>query len=204
MMTPRTTALFSLAALALAGCGRAVEPSDVKLVGVGNNPDEIGPAPTPYGGLVEYNHVDFSGGALPLGAMGLSSYTEAGPSILNMEPPYGAVFGLSYIFDAKLRGTTSLALVLPNPPPAEGACYTQLYPAGPFDGGFNTVDVGDYVKFVSTETGEDVVKFDRIPRDYPPEASRLSVVYQVIQGYSPEERTRLIPDPDPLRLEVMP
>ena len=31
MMTPRTTALFSLAALALAGCGRAVEPSDVKL-----------------------------------------------------------------------------------------------------------------------------------------------------------------------------
>ena len=95
-----------------AGCGRAVETSDVKLVGVGNNPDEIGPAPTPYGGLVEYNHVDFSGGALPLGAMGLSSYTEAGPSILNMEPPYGAVFGLSYIFDAKLRGTTSRPLIL--------------------------------------------------------------------------------------------
>jgi len=196
MMTPRNLVLLGSAALGLLGCGRDVEPSDVKLVGVGNNPDEIGPAPTPYGGLVEFNHVEFAGGALPLGAMGLSSYTEAGPAILNMAPPYGAVFGLSYIFDTKLRGTTSLALVQPNPPPAAGSCYTQLYPAGPFDGGFNTVDVGDYVKFTHAETGDDVVVFDRIPRDYPPEASRLSVVYQVIQGYSPTDRTRLIPDPD--------
>lgn len=188
--------LLAASAVALPGCGRDVAQSDVKLLAVGNDPDEVGPSPKPYGGLMEVNHVSFRGGALPLAAMGLSSFNEAGPGLVSMAPPYEAVFGLTYIFDTKLRGTTSFTLVMPNPPTAEGACYTQLHPDGPFDQGFNTVDVGDQVILRSTENGVDAVQMDRLPRDYPPEASRLSVVYQVVQGYSPEERTRFIPDPD--------
>lgn len=194
----RTVSLLAIVAVAagLTGCGRDVTQSDVKLLGVGSNPDEIGPSPKAYGGLLELNHVGFRGGALPLAAMGLSSFSEAGPELVSIAPPYEAVFGLTYVFDTKLRGTTSFTLVMPNPPVAEGACYTQVHPDGPFDSGFNTVDVGDYVVLRNVDTGVEAITFDRFPRDYPPEASRLSVSYQIIQGYSPEERTRFVPDPN--------
>jgi hypothetical protein len=184
-----------LGVLALAGCGRDVAPADVKLLNVGSDPDDIGPAPTPYGGIVEYNHVDIAGGALPLGVMGLSGYTEIGPDLIGIAPPYEAVFALSYLFDQKLRGATNLALVIPPPPTAAGSCYTQFSPGGPFDSGFNTVDVGDYVDF-RTADGTRTVRLDRSPRDYPPEASRLSVFYQAVEAYSPTARTHLIPAPN--------
>ena len=52
--------------LLLAGCGRDLTPSDIKTVGVGLTPDEIGPEAEPYGGLVELDWVDFAGGQLPV------------------------------------------------------------------------------------------------------------------------------------------
>lgn len=183
----------AVALIALAGCGRDVTPSDVKLLNVGNDPEQIGPAPTPYGGIVEYNHVDIAGGALPLGVMGLRGYTEIGPDLLSMAPPYEAVFALSYLFDVKLRGASNLALVLPPPPSAAGSCYTQIEPQGPFDSSFNTVDVGDWLDFRRADDDTRIVRLDRIPRDYPPESSRLSVYYQQLEGFTPVARTRLVP-----------
>lgn len=206
LFSTRTLAAPFVLAVALAGCGRDVTPAeDVKLLGVGNDPEEIGPSPKPYGGVIELNHVGFAGGHLPLAAMGLSSFNEAGPNLVSMAPPYEAVFGLTYIFDTKLRGATTFTLVMPNPPPAEGACYTQFYPEGPFDSGFNTVDVGDYVQFrnVTSENRDPIVRMGRIPRDYPPEASRLSVVYQALQGYAPTARTRYLPAEDSNQLADM-
>jgi hypothetical protein len=184
---------LGLAVLVLAGCGRDVTPSDVKLLNVGNDPEQIGPAPTPYGGIVEYNHVDIAGGALPLGVMGLRGYTQIGPDLLSMAPPYEAVFALSYLFDVKLRGASNLALVLPPPPAAAGSCYTQIEPQGPFDSGFNTVDVGDWLDFRRADDDTRIVRMERIPRDYPPESARLSVYYQQLEGFSPSARTRLVP-----------
>lgn len=192
----RTTILGVLTAMALAGCGREVTPSDVKLLNVGNDPDQIGPSPTPYGGIVDYNHVDIAGGALPLGVMGLRGYTEIGPDLVSMAPPYEAVFALSYLFDTKLRGATNLSLVLPHPPAAVGTCYTQIQPSGPFDSSFNTVDVGDWMDFRRADDDKRVVRLERIPRDYPPEASRLSVYYQALEGFSPTDRTHLVPAAD--------
>lgn len=209
MYVTRALPAFSLvlttaAALALSGCGREVQQADVKLLNVGLDPDDIGPEPTAYGGLLELNHIDMAGGALPLRALGLSSFVEAGPDVAGFAPPYQTVFGLSYLFDTKLRGASNLTLVMPAAPTAEGACYTQYAPAGPFDSGFNTVDVGDAIQFSDAETGERLVSLNRVPRDYPPEASRLSVYYQVLQGYSPTARTRFAPtgdSNDPLDME---
>ncbi|MFK7928627.1 MAG: hypothetical protein AB8H79_10605 [Myxococcota bacterium] len=200
------SALFLTSALVLTACGRDVQPAEVKLLNVGLNPNEIGPAPTPYGGIVELNHIDLAGGALPLRALGLSSFNEAGPDLVGMAPPYQTVFGLSYLFDTRLRGATNLTLVMPSAPAAPGACYTQIAPEGPFDSGFNTVDVGDAITFSDAETGKDVAALNRVPRDYPPEASRLSVYYQVLQGYSPTAKTNYRPvegSDDPLDMEVV-
>ena len=58
------TVFLSLLVLAT-GCGRDAADADVKSVSVGLNPEEIGPSPTPYGGVVEYNHVNFGGAGLP-------------------------------------------------------------------------------------------------------------------------------------------
>ena len=206
MRTLHKSVTLASVGLALVGCGRDVAPSDVKLLSVGNNPEEIGPSPDPYGGIIEVNHVRFGGGALPLSAVGLNGYTAAGPSLLSMAPPYDLVFGLAYMFDTRLRGAANLALVTPNPPPVVGACYTQLYPEGPFDSGFNTVDVGDAVSFRELETGELATQLGRFPRDYPPESSRLSVAYQAVEGYSPEVRTTFVPgdSSDPLDMVEVP
>ncbi len=46
--------LLSLAALGVS-CAPDYSDATTKMVGVGYNPDEIGPAPTPYGGVVEYS-----------------------------------------------------------------------------------------------------------------------------------------------------
>ena len=82
--------------LLLAGCGRDLTPSDIKTVGVGLNPDEIGPEAEPYGGLVELDWVDFAGGQLPVALAGLASYSPVGPGLSTFKAPYAMVLGLGF------------------------------------------------------------------------------------------------------------
>ena len=83
-----------LAAL-LAGCGLPATPSDVKMAGVGLDPDEIGALPDMHGGLIEYNLFDFAGSQLPLGLLGLVSYDQVGADV-GFSPPYKMVVGQGY------------------------------------------------------------------------------------------------------------
>ena len=52
-----------------------------------------------YGGFASYDYIEFSGGALPLGLVGLVSFSGAGPALGTFEPPYGMVFGSGFFFE---------------------------------------------------------------------------------------------------------
>ena len=67
--------------LVLSACGRETTPSDVQLAGAGLNPEEIGPQTQGYGGLIEYDWIDFAGAQIPLAIAGLASYSPVGPDI---------------------------------------------------------------------------------------------------------------------------
>ena len=190
-MTQRMTGIL-LIALTVMGCGRETSTADLKMVGVGMDPDQIGPVPTAYGGLVEYNHVSLAGAGLPLALMGLGNYNEVGPSLMAFEPPYSAVIGFSYLFDEKLPAADSLTFVIPVPPSAEDSCYTQYDPVGPL-GSFSTVDVGDYMELRTRADNELVVQMERVPKDYPPDPQDLFIYYSQVESYAPENRTRLEP-----------
>ena len=194
-----------LATLALTACEapfgrRAGTEADVKFVGVGVHPDEVGPPPEPYGGVVEYDHVDFAGAGLPLGLMGLSGSDAVGPNLLSFEPPYSAVFGFSYIFDTKLSAASTLAQVGAAPPAAEGTCYTSYSPSGPI-GSFTTADVGDYMEFstggtIGIDEEAEGIRFSRTPADYPANAADTFVYYIGVEAYTPQPRTHLVPSSD--------
>ena len=70
--------LSTLVLLTLVGCGRSTTESDVKHVGVGYSHDEIGPAPSAYGGTMEYIWINFAGAGRNLGFAGLLSTEEVG------------------------------------------------------------------------------------------------------------------------------
>ncbi len=189
-----------LLALLLVGCGRATTPSDVKMVGVGYHPDEIGPAPTPYGGVLEYNLFEFAGAGLSLGFASLLSFEEVG-SDLGFQPPYSLVYGFGYIFDVKLDGAVSVGTVQPAPV-AEDSCYTIAEGVGPI-GSFTTTDVGTAVTFSSTES-DAAFSIERNPTDYPPDPQDMFIYYSSISGYRPEAATGYVPGAtsDPLDMET--
>ena len=121
--------------------------TDVKLGGVGLNPEEIGPSPTMYGGVIEYDWVNFAGAGLPLGLMGLVSYDAVSGSMATFEPPYAMVYGLAFIMESDLPATDTFGTFgLPND--VKGSCYTS-YDARAYLN--NTADVGTSVDFVSEE-----------------------------------------------------
>lgn len=188
------TLFLSLLVLA-SGCGRGAADADVKSVGVGLNPEEIGPSPTPYGGVVEYNHVNFGGAGLPLVLTGFGGYTEVGPEMVSFEPPYSAVIGFSYIFDQLLPAGDTFSFMIPSPPMADDHCYTQFEANGPI-GAFTTVDVGDYMEFRRTTNNNVAMRFDRVPGEYPDDAQDLSIYYAALQSHAPGERSHLVPNPD--------
>ncbi len=193
-----TTSSLFLALLAL-GCGRDTEESYVKMVGVGYNPDEIGPSPEAYGGIVEYNWFDFEGGGLSLGFAGLLSFDEINGE-MGFSPPYSLVYGFSYLFDAKLTGAVSAGTVQPLPT-AEDACYTTYEATGPI-GSFTTVDVGQQITFASSESDAEF-SIGRVPADYPPETRDMFIYYSEISGWRPESATGLVPvegNDDPLAM----
>ncbi len=186
----------------LLACGRDTNQAEVKLVGVGYHPDEVGPSPTPYGGVVEYDHVDFAAAGLPLSLMGLGGTDPAGPGLNNFAPPYEGIFGFSYIFDTKLPAGDTLANVGSAPPEVEGTCYTAFEPSGPI-GSFTTVDVGDHMEFATGTEGLKAdgaagLRMERLPADYPPDAQDMFVYYIGFEYYKPFEMTHKVPsDADP-------
>lgn len=183
--------ISTIAVLLLAGCGRDTTDAEVKLVGVGYDPEEIGPSPTPYGGTVEYNHVDFAGAGLPLGLLGLLAYDTAGPEYIGFAPPYDAVSAFSYLFDRKLR-ISSFSSTAPNGPTAPDTCHLVVEPSGPI-GSFTTVDAGDYMEFM-TEDGRGI-RLTRNPTDYPPDPQGMFIYYFGVESYLPENITHPVPDP---------
>jgi hypothetical protein len=185
---------MSILILALFACGRNAADVDVRLVGVGDDPQEIGPTPTPYGGVVGYDRVELAGGALTLGHMGLASYTEVGPGLVSFAPPYAGVIGFSYIFDTKLPAADTLAFTAPTPPASEDSCYTVFYPEGPI-GSFTTVDLGDFMQF-RTADGSSAFKMSRVPADYPPDPQNLFIYYSSVEEWAPYSRTHLVPSGD--------
>jgi len=188
----------SLLLFVLTSVSCAPEFADVptKLVGVGYNPEEIGPAPTPYGGVVEYSWVNFAGGGLSLALMGLGSFDEVGPGLVGYRAPYAAVYGFSYIFDQKLSAADSLGGVTSVPPETEDTCYTTFDATGPI-GSFKTVDVGSWMRFQNAD-GDALVTMDRLPPDYPGNTQDLFIYYSAIDfwtatpvyGYLPGNRNR--------------
>lgn len=193
-------ALSASLALLLTGCGRNTTEAEVKMVGVGMNPETVGAAPEQVGGVVEYNHVGFGGGGLPLGLLGLAAYEPAGPQIIGFAPPYDAVMGFSYVFDRRLS-VAHMSSVAPMGPAAEDTCFTLMEPAGPI-GSFTTVDVGDWMNF-KTEDGRGI-SMTRMPTDYPPDPQGMFIYYFGVESHMPETRYHLAPDPaDPTNPAAM-
>ncbi len=178
------TFLPFLAFLPALSCAPDFEDAPVKLVGVGYDPEEIGPAPTPYGGVVEYSWVNFAGGGLSLALMGLGSFDEVGPGMSGYRPPYAAVYGFSYVFDTKLAAAGSMGGVTSVPPEVPDTCYTTFEATGPI-GSFKTVDVGSWMQF-ATEGGEGGMRLDRIPGDYPPNQQDLFIYYSSVDFWAAE------------------
>lgn len=171
----------AVAALLLVACIPQYEDVPTKLVGVGYNPEEIGPSPTPYGGVVEYSLVNFTGSGLSLAMMGFQSFDEIGPDMGGAQPPYRAVYGFSYMFDTKLSAADSLGGVTSVPPDTEESCYTTYEASGPI-GSFTTVDVGSYMEFKSSD-GKSGFRLDRLPSGYPVNMQDLFIYYSAFDTY---------------------
>lgn len=165
----------------LVSCVPQYEDVPTKLVGVGYNPSEIGPSPTPYGGVVEYSLVNFAGAGLSLAMMGFQSFDEIGPGMASAQPPYRAVYGFSYMFDTKLSAADSLGGVTSVPPDTEESCYTTYEASGPI-GSFTTVDVGSYMEF-SSSNGNSKFRLDRLPANYPANMQDLFIYYSAFDTY---------------------
>lgn len=180
----RTPFLLLLVLVPVVSCAPDYDDVPTKLVGIGYDPNEIGPAPTPYGGIVEYSWVNFAGGGLSLALMGLGSFDEVGPDMIGFNPPYAAVYGFSYVFDTRLSAADSLGGVTSVPPEVEDTCYTTFEATGPI-GSFKTVDVGSWMRLM-TEDGTGGIEIDRLPADHPPNPQDLFIYYSTIDFWAAE------------------
>ena len=173
-------------------CQPDYEDAPTKLVGVGYNPAEIGPAPTPYGGVVEYSWVNFAGGGLSLALMGLGAFDEVGPALVGYKPPYAAVYGFSYIFDTKLEAADSLGGVTSVPPSVDDTCYTTFEATGPI-GSFKTSDIGSAMSLL-TDDGAGGLVLDRLPGDYPADRQDMFIYYSSIDFWNATVQKGLVYD----------
>lgn len=167
--------------LGLVACAPDYTDAPVKMVGVGYDPESIGPAPTPYGGVIEYSHVTFAGGGLSLALLQLGSFDEVGPSLAGAPPPYDAVYGSAFLFDSRISGAESLGSLTASPPEAEETCYTTFEASGPI-GSFTTVDVGNKIQLWNEERTAGLL-MDRSPGDYPANAQDVFVYYMGVDAY---------------------
>jgi len=177
---------YLLALLAL-GCGMPATESDVKMAGVGLNPDEIGSLPEPHGGLIEYSLIDFAGAQLPLGLVGLVSYEQVGPDV-GFAPPYKMVMGSAYIFQDDIEAPNAALGTLAVPPKATGVCQTRFEPRA----SLNTLaDVGNAISF-STKGGDGGMTIGRRPYVYPTDLRDVFVYYSELDFWRPEPRYRQV------------
>jgi len=168
-----------------AGCGLPASESDVKMAGVGLNPDEIGQIPEMHGGMVEYAVFDFAGSGLPLGLLGLVSYDEVGPDV-GFRPPYKMVYGQGFVFQDDLVSPDALFGSLPPAPESTGLCQTRFEPRSYLS---NLTDVGAHIRF-ETEDGMGGFDMNRRPLVYPPDPRDVFTYYSEIDSWRPEARMR--------------
>ncbi len=171
---------MSLSILFLAACGRPVTETDVKMVGVGLDPDEIGPEPEYFGGLIEVDRIEFAGGELPMGLLGFRWFDAAGPSIVDFEPPYVMVYGLAFIFDDLVPAPDAHHGNIAVPPPADDACWTNKEPFSYLLA--STSEVGDQLVMSDAE-GTTSLTFGRFPEIYPPDPQDVFVYYQAVESW---------------------
>lgn len=177
----------------LAGCAPDYANSDVKLVGVGYDPEEIGPPSEPSGGVLEYSYVNFAGAGLSLAAMGFSSTDAIGPNMGGYSPPYDAVNAFGYFFSSKIPGAESLGITSP-PPENEETCYTAYETSGPL-GSFQTVDVGSTVT-IGNAAGDEGVVLTRYPTEYPANSQDAYAFYNGFDVFREASSTTLLPGAD--------
>lgn len=173
----------------LAACGRDLTPSDIKSVGVGLNPDEIGAEAEPYGGFVELNWVDFAGGQLPVALAGLASYSPVGPDLATFKAPFAMVLGFGFIMQTDLPAPDAQLGTFARPPAAAGTCQTVYEPGGYLN---NLADVGQQVTFASDD-GSVELALSRTPEIYPADARDVFSYYFGVQGWRPSSMSRWVP-----------
>ena len=169
------------------GCGMPATESDVKMAGVGLDPDEIGAYPEPHGGLIEYSLIDFAGAQLPLGLVGLVSYEQVGPDV-GFEPPYKMVMGSAYIFQDDIQAPHAALGTLAVPPHAEGICQTRFEPRASLS---TLADVGNGITF-STKGEDGGMTIARRPFVYPTDMRDVFVYYSDLDFWKPEPRYRQV------------
>ena len=202
--------LLSVAAFSVA-CGRPAEQADVKYVGVGQNPDNIGAYPDSYGGFVEYDHVEMAGGALSLATLGagFSSHDEVNPGMMFFAPPYSTIFGMGFIFQDLVPAPDAHHGLLGIPPDVPDNCWTNYEPQAFLAS--RTADVGNQVRFESEadpETGvKTVFEVERVPEVYPPDMQDAFVYYQSVQTWKNSTMSRYLPgdsnDPEDMLSEIL-
>lgn len=176
-MKLHSTNMLLLSILAM-GCGRDATTADYKLAGVGLNPEEIAPAPEMYGGFASYDYIEFAGGALPLGLVGLVSFSGAGPALGTFEPPYGMVFGSGFIFESSAPSPDALFGSFASAPTGIGNCHTVYEPRSYLNG---IADGGTSLSF-RTEEG-DGFDIGRRPLAYPTNAAKVFPYYSGLSTY---------------------
>jgi len=164
--------------LSMMGCGRDATTADYKLAGVGLNPEEIAPTPDNYGGFATYDYIDFAGGALPLGIVGLVSFTGAGPSLGTFPPPYAMVYGSGFFFETATPAPDALFGSFGSAPDQIGSCHTVYAPRSYLSG---IADGGSAISFF-TENG-DGYSIGRRPLAYPPNAAKVFPYYSDLETY---------------------
>ena len=179
-----TKRFFSVLVLA-AGCGLPATESEVKMAGVGLNPDDIGQIPDMHGGLVEYAVFDFAGSGLPLGLLGLVSYDEVGSDV-GFRPPYRMVYGQGFVLQDDLGSPDALFGSLPPSPDATGFCQTRFEPRSYLS---NLADVGGHIRF-ETKDGLGGFQMGRRPLVYPPDTRDVFTYYSEIDTWRAEARMR--------------
>lgn len=177
--------------LLLAGCGRSVTETDVKMAGVGLDPDEIGPAPEYYGGLVEVDYVDLAGGGLSLGALGLQSFDEVGPGFNGFAPPFVAIYGLSFIFDDLVPAPDAHHGSIGIPPDKLDSCWTTSEPFSYLLA--STAELGDELT-ISNAAGDVVIPLGRVPELYPADPQDVFVYYSTVAAWVAEPMMNWTPD----------
>jgi hypothetical protein len=206
----KTSFVLSLVVLS-AACGRQTEFADIKYVGVGQNPDDIGASPDMYGGFVEYDHIELAGGALSLASLGagFSSHDEINPSGLYFAPPFSTIFGMGFIFQDKVPAPDAHHGLMGVPPAVLDACWTNYQPQAFLMS--RTADIGDQVRFESEmdpETGiKNVFEIDRVPEVYPPDMQDVFVYYQGVQTWKSGTLSHYLPadsgEPEDMLSEIL-